>query len=121
MKSRRYAGLKFTATSIVLPKERTKNSRPHVVPLSPAALAIIEKQTQRANGDGSARDLIFGVGRAGFSGWSNCKDRLNAKIKETLGKELPRWTPHDLRRSFATYIAGGLPRARTGKIERPRS
>jgi integrase len=102
---------------IVLPKERTKNSRPHVVPLSQAAFAIIEKQMARANGDGSARDLVFGIGRAGFSGWSNCKKRLAAKIKETLGKELPRWTPHDLRRTFATYIGGGLPAHELEKLK----
>lgn len=102
---------------IVLPKERTKNQRPHVVPLSPTALAIIEEQAPRASGDGSARDLIFGVGRGGFSGWSNCKDRLTAKIEGTLGKELPRWTPHDLRRTFATYIGGGLPAHELAKLK----
>jgi integrase len=46
--------------TLVLPSERTKNARVHVVPLSGAARAIIEAQPQRVNADGRARDLIFG-------------------------------------------------------------
>jgi integrase len=89
---------------IILPPTRTKNKRPHVVPLSPAALAIVEAQEQRDD-----RDSIFGRGNGGFSGWSKCKERLDARIKEANGKPIPHWTLHDLRRTFATYIGGGLP------------
>jgi len=88
----------------VLPGERTKNHRPHIVPLSDAAAAIIAEQPRR---DG--RDLIFGRGANPFSGWSNCKERLDAKIAKESGKAIPHWTPHDLRRTFATYAGGGLP------------
>ena len=90
---------------IVLPSERTKNKRPHVIPLSPLALQIIDARKQ----DG-ARDLIFGRGDDGFSGWSKCKERLDARVTEARGgKALPHWTLHDLRRTFATYAGGGLP------------
>jgi integrase len=90
---------------IILPPERTKNGRPHVVPLASAALALIEKQEQ----DGE-RDLIFGRGEGGFSGWSKSKERLDEWIKEANGgKAIRHWTLHDLRRSFATYAGGGLP------------
>jgi integrase len=36
-----------TGDSIVLPPERTKNRRPHVVPLSPQAREIIDRQVRR--------------------------------------------------------------------------
>ena len=55
------AGLRWSEIrddAIVLPGERTKNHRPHTIPLSRAALDIITKQQRR-----EGRDLIFG--RAG--------------------------------------------------------
>ena len=98
--------------AILLPKERTKNKRPHVVPLSPAALAIVEPQEQRGD-----RDLIFGRGEGGFSGWSKSKERLDARIKAANGgKSIAHWTLHDLRRTFATYAGGGLPAHLLGKL-----
>jgi integrase len=94
--------------SIVLPGERTKNHRPHIVPLSDPALEIINAQPNRVGSDGKPRDLIFGMGEGPFSGWSNSKEALDAAIKEELGEALPHWTPHDLRRSFATHAAEKL-------------
>ena len=97
---------------ILLPGERSKNHRAHVVPLSSPALAIIDAQARRAD-----RDLIFGRGKKPFSGWSNCKGRLDARIKKANdGKEIPHWTPHDLRRSFSTYAGGGLPAHQLAKL-----
>jgi len=90
---------------IELPGERTKNHRPHTVPLSDVAAAIIAVQPQRVGSDGKPRDLIFGLGEGPFAGWSNSKKALDAAIKEELGEALPHWTPHDLRRSFATHAA----------------
>jgi integrase len=101
------AGLRWSEIhddAIVLSGERTKNHRAHVVALSEPARAIIDKQPRRGE-----RDLIFGRGEQPFSGWSNCKERLDARIQEAGGKALAHWTPHDLRRSFATYASGGLP------------
>ena len=90
---------------IILPAERTKNARPHVVPLSPLALDIIAAQGNRPE-----RDAIFGRGETGFSGWSRSKERLDARITAANGgKAMPHFTLHDLRRSFATYAGGGLP------------
>ncbi len=64
---------------IVLPPARTKNHRPHTVPLAPAALAIIETQEQRDR----ERQFLFGRGGGGFSGWSKCKERLDARLKKS--------------------------------------
>lgn len=61
---------------IILPSERTKNHRVHIVPLSAPARAIIEGQARRTNEAGRPRDLIFGHGDGGFSGWSQATSNL---------------------------------------------
>jgi integrase len=90
---------------IVLPSERTKNHRAHIVPLSAPARAIIEAQPRRTNAAGRPRDLIFGHSEGPFSGWSNAKEKVDAKITKASGKPLAHWTPHDLRRTAATQMA----------------
>jgi integrase len=85
---------------IMLPPERVKNNRGHEIPLCAAARQIIEAQPRRIGNDGLPRDLIFGHGAGGFSGWSRAKHELDARIAKT--KPLLHWVPHDLRRSFST-------------------
>jgi integrase len=81
----------------------TKNYRDHVIPLSEPARRIIAEQRRR---DG--RDLVFGRGQKPFSGWMNCKRRINNRITAATG-QIPRdWRPHDLRRTFSTLVGGGL-------------
>lgn len=95
-----------------IPKDRAKNSRDHDVPLSPPALAILRDRIRQ---DG--RDLVFGSGSGPFQGWSNAKERLDARIakasEERSGKRAPAlpWRLHDLRRTVATRMAdlGVLP------------
>jgi integrase len=107
----------FTIDVIDLPPERTKNKRPHVVPLSRPTLAILEAQPRRVNEDGKLRNLVFGTGDGGFSGWSRCKERLDelilaarVKVWEEAGAEgerpghMPHWTHHDLRRTMDTIM-----------------
>ncbi|PAY09529.1 integrase, partial [Bradyrhizobium sp. UFLA03-84] len=91
-----------------LPATRTKNHREHVLPLVPAALALLPPRR-----DG--RDFLFGDGPRrsgdpprGFSGWSKSKTALDARIAEALGEPLPHWTVHDLRRSASTVMADQL-------------
>jgi integrase len=91
---------------IVLPPERTKNRRQHEVPLSRQALAIIERQPRR-----KGRDFVFGIGELGFSGWSDCKARLDQALLTARrkanhkAKAMPEFRLHDLRRSCATGMA----------------
>jgi integrase len=85
---------------IVLPSERTKNGRSHIVPLTQPARAIIAALPKRAD-----RDFVFGVGEGAFTGWGRCRERLNERIAKAARKPLPHWTPHDIRRSVATHLA----------------
>ena len=84
---------------ISLPADRTKNGRPHEVPMSGAAVEILKAQQSRD------RDFVFGRGAGAFSGWGKSKERLDRALEEKLGKPLPHWTIHDLRRTVATRMA----------------
>jgi integrase len=88
-----------------LPPERTKNGLEHTVPLSDPARAVIDAQPRRQGPDGKVRDFIFGYGDGPFSGWTGSRKLLNARIEKMKGAPLPHWTPHDLRRSFATHAS----------------
>jgi integrase len=83
----------------LLPARRTKNRRPHEVPLSRQALAIITARPRRPG-----RDYVFGEGKGPFSNWSSAKKMLDARIAAT-GGALPAWRLHDLRRSAITHMA----------------
>jgi integrase len=103
-----------------LPPGRTKNGRPHFVPLAPAAVAILKSVPRRTRADG-ATDYLFGEGQGGFSGWSKAKAALDRRIDEAriaaaagqgkhAGKQQPiaDWRLHDLRRTVATVMADRL-------------
>jgi integrase len=83
---------------IVLPAERTKNARSHVIPLSETAKGILPWFRK---GD---RKFVFGRDDTGFSGWGKAKEKLEARVAEAE-KPLEHWTVHDLRRTVATRMA----------------
>jgi integrase len=93
------AELKRDDRILHLPSARTKNRKPHDVPLSDAAMAILP--APRANDE---RNLLFGRGKGPFSGWSHAKQRLDKRITASApdGKALAPWTLHDLRRTAST-------------------
>jgi integrase len=94
--------------------ERTKNGRPHDVPLSAQATDLLKGIPVQ---DG--RTLLFGKGSEPFSGWSRAKSRLDGRIarqraqmrlgrpvgqdeRPKPGDALVPWTLHDLRRTVVT-------------------
>jgi integrase len=93
----------FERGLIALPPERTKNKRLHELPLSSQAQAILKRQPRN-----KGRDFVFGIGKGGFSGWSDSKERLDKVILDKRGrraKSMPDWRLHDLRRTAATGMA----------------
>jgi len=102
----RWSEIDFDRDAIVLPVQRTKNRREHTVPLSAAAAAILKAQTVH-----EGRELVFGSGHGGFSGWSKAKSKLDQAIFELRkkaskkAKSMEPWIIHDLRRSVATGMA----------------
>ena len=73
-----------------VPASRMKNGRPHTVFLAPRAVALLANQTRHG-------EHVFGR-RSPFSGWSQCKRRLDAASGVT------GWTIHDIRRTVATEM-----------------
>jgi integrase len=78
----------------LLPAERTKSDRAHVVPLSSQAWAILQSLPQ-INGS----DLVFTTdGRGPIIGWAKVKARISHKA----GLDAKSWRLHDTRRSCAS-------------------
>ena len=85
----------------VLPAGSAKNGREHEVPLSRQALAITAEFPELPG-----CPYLFGRGgRTSFSGWSQSKERLNARIAAQQGAPLASWILHDIRRSVVTHLA----------------
>ena len=96
-----------------LPAGRSKNGRPHIVPLAGLARDVIAAVPE-IKADKDATDHVFTLdGKRAVNGWSKTKMRLDRKIAdaraEAAGEELdpdkhsmPSWTFHDLRRTLVT-------------------
>lgn len=89
-----------------LPGSRTKNGKPHRIPLGPLALAILKDCPRLKDRRGNDVDLVFpaqGNFDAPASGISKAKERIEAAVLKALEvDDVPRWTLHDLRRTFAS-------------------
>jgi integrase len=77
-----------------LPGARTKNNRPHEVPLPRQVVELLARRSRP-----SGRDLLFGTGSGPFGAWTQSKARLDALVN------LPAWVLHDIRRSAVTHMA----------------
>lgn len=83
----------------VIPATRTKNKRKHLVPLSAAAFEIVE---QRLKSTSDAGYLFPGEGR----GDHMTKAALSRAVARNLDHfGIPKFTPHDLRRTGSTQLA----------------
>lgn len=92
----RWSEIDLDGATWSLPADRTKNDRPHVVPLSSAALQLLAGLPNF--GEGFVFPAQGNCGRP-FSGFSKSKHRLEIR------SETSDWTLHDLRRTVATGMA----------------
>jgi integrase len=93
----RWAEIDIEKRLLILSGERTKNGRPHEVPLSTEALATLDSISRI---EGSPL-VITTSGIAPVSGFSKSMRRLRA----LLPPEMSHWTLHDLRRTCASGMA----------------
>ena len=92
-----------------IPKERVKNNKEHMVYLTPAALELI----------GSSEGFIFPSPITSKSTTSKPIGRmaLSRHVHRKNYYDLPRWTPHDLRRTARTYFSKlGVPEVHSEAI-----
>ena len=86
-----------------IPPNRTKNGRPHAVPLSDSVLDIIEVQReQQAEMEMDAAFVFATTGGKPLQTWSREKRRLDEAVA------FNDWTLHDIRRSVATHLDNEL-------------
>jgi integrase len=83
----RWPEIDFAKGEVTLPAERTKNKRPHIVPLSDTARALLDRLPH--SGDKVLKSLNF----------SACKKQLDQR------SGVAGWVVHDIRRSVATGMA----------------
>jgi integrase len=111
----RWSELDLGGRTWTLPKERTKNKRDHEIPLSDAAIRIIEGLPRI--GDGKGGFVFTTTGATAVSGFSRAKGAVDKAILETTKEDAEvrgddpadvrapdRWTFHDLRRTLATNL-----------------
>jgi integrase len=91
-----WSEIDFDRAIISLPGERTKNGRPHVIPMSPTVLALL-----RACPSVRDRPWVFGLRGKGWNRWGQEKLALNARLPRLMKS----WTVRDLRRTAATGMA----------------
>jgi integrase len=85
---------------IELAGERMKAGEAHMIPLSSAAVTIIEGLSRIAK-----CDFVFTTtGQTHVSGWSRSKELLDRAAAEIAGQPLPEWRLHDIRRTVATGL-----------------
>jgi len=91
----------------IIPPARYKTGRELLLPLSPAAVAVLGKLPRIGK-----RGLVFTTdGRRSLGGFSKFKRAFDADVLAELrkydpeAKALPRWTLHDLRRTARTLMS----------------
>jgi integrase len=94
------AGLHWSevqADKIAIGADRMKGKLPHEVPLAPMIKAALPPRPENADGH------VFGRRGTGFSGFSDGKEKLDARLAKT-GLNIPPWGLHDLRRTVSTRL-----------------
>jgi len=95
----RWEEVDLVAPRWCIPSERTKNYRPHEIPLTAPALKIVRGLQRRPD-----RPFLFGEGQGPFQGWSKARAGLGTRAA-AADHPLAPWRLHDLRRTMATRLA----------------
>jgi len=80
--------------TFTIPASRSKNKRPHTLPVMPMMREIIDAVPRMAT-----REQLFGQRSHGFTAWHDGKPALDER------SGVSAWTLHDIRRSVATKMA----------------
>lgn len=116
----RWSEVDLSAKLWTIPKERAKNGKAHAVPLSNAAVQILETMPRITLENGKPSEFVFTTtGTSPISGFSRAKDkldRLTLEARQKAAKErgeavdevqnLEAWRLHDIRRTVTTGLAG---------------
>ena len=87
-----------------IPRENTKNDRTQMVPLSPAALAVLDDMPKFKG----PHMFTSGDGKKPISGFAKAKQRLDSIAARLVAEgyaPVASWRLHDLRRTVATGMA----------------
>ena len=85
-----------------VPAQRFKSNATHLVPLTDAAVALLQSVPQWRQGD-----ALFSTtgGIKPVNGFSKTKDRLDNLMAAELGARPPSWVFHDIRRTVRTQFS----------------
>jgi integrase len=97
-----WSEIDLAAKTLTLPGSRTKNGDPNMIPLSDAAVEILEALPRV---EGKAGFVFTTTGGAvAVSGFTYFMQAVERSMAVELGKAPPRWVLHDLRRTVATNL-----------------
>jgi integrase len=94
----RWSEIDIDAALIRLPGARTKNGRPHTIPLVPQAVAILKSRPRQ-----EGRDFVLGTNGHGFVDFSGARADFDQQLDGAIAE---RWTLHDFRRTISTRLHG---------------
>lgn len=115
----RWPWIDFKQSLAVIPAEAYKSDHVHMVPLVQSATTILVRMSQEHRG--RRGNFIFrGTDREKpLAGWPKAQRRMLSAICSIAGdRDMPRWSPHDLRRTVATRLAEQLGVAGAQTIKR---
>jgi len=91
----------FDKSTWLIPAARSKNGKPHVVPLSPLAIELLEEL--QANTPKGSR-YLFPTAHSVRRGDKPSTDKALTRAVARNQCGLAHWTPHDLRRTAASHM-----------------
>jgi integrase len=98
----RWSEFNLTKKIWTVPPERFKSNVSHLVPLSDAAVSIIEALPRFTQGD---HLFTTTYGQKPIAGFSRGKVRIDKLMVEQLGSPPSPWVIHDIRRTVRTRLA----------------